>query len=83
MNSEKPDGLDLPGLEDDPGQDWGEASLLDIEKDLEELEEAGELEAFEAMGVLGPGLEDLSADPDLELDELEAYMDSHWVKLIE
>jgi hypothetical protein len=80
MTSEKPNGLDPAGLEDDPGQEWGESSLLDIEKDLEELEEAGELEE---MGVFGTGGEDLLADLDLELDELEEYMDSHWLQLIE
>ena len=43
MTSDKPNGLDPAGLEDDLGQEWGESSLLDIEKDLEELEGAGEL----------------------------------------
>jgi hypothetical protein len=83
MTSDKPTGPDPAGLEDGLGQDWGEASLLDIEKDLEELEEAGELEGLDEMGVFGTAREDLLNDPDLELDEMEEYMDSHWVKLIE
>ncbi|MBI4762977.1 MAG: hypothetical protein HY787_00020 [Deltaproteobacteria bacterium] len=77
MTSDKPNGLASPGLEDDLGQEWGEASLLDIERDLEELEGLNEMDVF------GTGGEDLLADPDLELDEWEEYMDSHWLKLIE
>ncbi len=80
MTFDKPKGLDPAGLEDGLGPEWGEASLLDIEKDLEELEGEGELEET---GVFGTGGEDLLADLDLELDELEEYMDSHWLKLIE
>jgi hypothetical protein len=83
MTSDKPNGLAPPGLEDDLGQEWGEASLLDIERDLEELEGAGELEGLNEMDVFGTGGEDLLVDPDLELDEWEEYMDSHWLKLIE
>jgi hypothetical protein len=83
MISDKPNGLDPAGLDDDLGQEWGEASLLDIEKDLEELEGAGELEELGEMGVVGQGGEDLMTDLDLELDEWEEYMDSQWSKLIE
>lgn len=83
MISDKPNDLDSTVLEDDLGQNWGEASLLDIEKDLEELEGAGELEEFNEMGDLGSSSEDLLAGLDLELDELEEYMDSQWLKLIE
>lgn len=83
MTSDKPKSPDPVGLEDDLGKDWGESSLLDIEKDLEELEGAGELEELKEMDVFGPGGEDLLTDPDLELDEWEEYMDSHWLKLIE
>jgi hypothetical protein len=83
MTSDKSKGLDPLSLEDALGQDLGETSLLDIEKDLEELEGEGEFEELNEMGVLGTSGEDLLADLDLELDELEEYMDSQWLKLIE
>ena len=83
MTSDKPKSPDPFGLEDDLVKDWGESSLLDIEKDLEELEGAGELEELQDTGFLEQDGEDLLNDPDLELDEWEEYADSHWTKLIE
>ncbi len=61
----------------DFGKVWGDDSLLDIEQDLEDLEESGEL------GV--PGEEDLDilSDLDVELDEWEEFMDSQCSKIID
>jgi hypothetical protein len=69
--------IDLGPLETDSGKEWGNDSLLDIEKDLEDLEDLGDLVLPE-----GSGLDDLS-DLELELDEWEEFMDSHWTKIIE
>jgi hypothetical protein len=82
MNLDKIHEEESPDPEEGPGKDWGEASLLDIEQDLEELEEMGELEEFGDADILDQGGNDL-AGLDLELDELEEYMDSHWTKLID
>ncbi len=82
MNYDKTEGPDPFEPEEDPEQDWGESSLLDIEKDLDELEEVGELAELGDADILGLDGNDL-ADLDLELDELEEYVDSHWTKLIE
>ena len=82
MISDKLQDLESQDPEEDLGKDWGEDSLLDIEQDLEELEEMGELGEFGDADLLGQGHEDLP-ELDLELDELEEYVDSHWTKLIE
>lgn len=82
MNSDRTEGPEPFETEEDPGQDWGESSLLDIENDLDALEEVGEFSELGDADVLGLDGNDL-ADLDLELDELEEYVDSHWTKLIE
>ena len=68
---------DLRPLDRDYGKEWGDDSLLDIEKDLEGLDDLDE------WGVSGEGgLEGLT-DLDVELDEWEEFMDSHWSKTMD
>ena len=50
---------------------------MDIEEDLEGLDDSGDL------GVSAENGMDLLSELDEELDELEEFMDSHWIKIID
>jgi hypothetical protein len=67
----------LGPLDMDFGKEWGDDSLLDIEKDLEELDDLGDWGGFgeSEMGFL--------TDLDVELDEWEEFIDSHWSKTMD
>jgi hypothetical protein len=77
MPSDQKEFNDLDSLEKDLGKKWGDDSLLDIEADLEGLDDSGDL--------VVPGEEGMDLLPELEeeLDELEEFMDSHWMKIID
>jgi hypothetical protein len=68
---------DLGPLDMDFGKEWGDDSLLDIEKDLEGLDDLGDL------GLPGESGLDGLTDLDVELDEWEEFMDSHWSKIMD
>jgi hypothetical protein len=71
------DDTDLRPLDMDFGKEWGDDSLLDIEKDLEGLDDLGD------WGVSGESGLDGLTDLDVELDEWEEFMDSHWSKIMD
>jgi hypothetical protein len=68
---------DLGPRDKDFGKEWGDDSLLDIEKDLEGLDDLGDL------GGLGESEMGILTDLDVELDEWEEFMDSHWSKIMD
>ncbi len=77
---------DLDPLEKDFGKEWGDNSLLDIEQDLEGLDDSGDSGVPGESGDLIIPREDgmdLLSDLEGELDELEEFMDSHWIKIID
>jgi hypothetical protein len=77
MLSDKIKNNDFDPFNKSFGKEWGDDSLLDIEKDLEGLEDMGDL------GVLGEGGQDGLPDLETELDEWEEYMDSQWLKIMD
>ena len=77
MTSDKIKDNDLEPLGKDFGKEWGDDSLLDIEKDLEDLDGLGDL------GVPGESGTDLLSDLEEDLDEMEEYMDSLWSKIMD
>ena len=77
MSSEEEKNEESMSTEMDFGKEWGDASLLDIEKDLEGLEDLGELGEPGETGV------DLLYALEEELDEWEEYMDSQWSKIMD
>jgi hypothetical protein len=79
---------DLGPFDMDFGKEWGDDSILDIEKDLEDLDDLGDPEesGLDVLGDLGdPGESGLNSLPELEgeLDEWEEYMDSQWSKIMD
>lgn len=86
MPSDRKEFNDLDPLKKDFGKEWGDDSLLDIEADLEGLDDSGDSGVPGESGdsiIPGEDAVDLLSGMEEELDELEEFMDSHWIKIIE